>query len=348
MTMPLWSADTVSVPTASAGSSRSTRGSRAVPSARASAASTRPGRMAPPRKKPSPSTASTVVAVPRSTTMTGLPWSEAAAQAARSRSGPVLSGRSNAVPMGMWLAETIVSGSPTSCAARSRRSVQRSTTLTATIRAGAAETSEARSARTRRPSARSAAVATAVSRRPDPKSLSPSTRAALSALLPMSTAMITRPIVALAARPVRASTPALPSPDRCRRWSSAGAHSPKRTRAVSGRVRVVRATGQVLRQQRPGLEPGGHLPPAAAPAAADRGLPLPACRQARLARDRLGGAHRGRPAGRLLVLHAALDLPLGGLLGAPRVRDAAGPAHHLHARPGRRARHPAVPPATGR
>ena len=59
-------------------------------------------------------------------------------------------------------------------------------------------------------------------------------------------------------------------------------------------------------------------------------------------RHRLGGAHRGRPAGRLLLLHAALDLPLGGLLGAPRVRDAARPAHRLHARPGRRARRPAV------
>ena len=44
--------------------------------------SSSPGAMAPPRKNPSASTASTVVAVPRSTTMTGEPWRRAAAQAA--------------------------------------------------------------------------------------------------------------------------------------------------------------------------------------------------------------------------------------------------------------------------
>ena len=47
---------------------------------------------------------------------------------------------------------------------------------------------------------------------------------------------------------------------------------------------------------------------------------------ARHPRHRLGGADRGRPAGRLLVLHAAVDLHQRRLLGAPRVRDPTRPA----------------------
>ena len=58
---------------------------------------------------------------------------------------------------------------------------------------------------------------------------------------------------------------------RRRRSTGPGGRGPQ-----ARRVRVVRAAGQVLRQQRPGLEPRGHLPPAAAPAAADGRLPLPA------------------------------------------------------------------------
>ena len=189
MTMPLCSAAAVSTPMASSGRSSSTRGSRAVPSARACAARPRPGRMAPPRKKPSASTASTVVAVPRSTTMTGRPCRTMAAQAASSRSGPVRSGRGSAVSSGMRSAPATVRGSPSDAAARSRRAVQRSTTLTATMASGG---TGAFSTSMRKPAVRSAVEATEVSRRPASRTVLPSTRAALAALLPMSTPMITR------------------------------------------------------------------------------------------------------------------------------------------------------------
>ena len=85
-------------------------------------------------------------------------------------------------------------------------------------------------------------------------------------------------------------------------------------------------TGPVLRQQRHRLQPRGHLPPAAAAAQADRRLPLLGAGRWSSPRHRLGGADRGRSAGGVVVLHAALDLPQRRLLGAPRVRDAARPA----------------------
>src|SRR3990167_8616563 len=67
------------------GATSSTRESRAAREISASAAVTSPGAMAPPTNSPRSSTQSKLVAVPKSTTMTGAPYSATAATALQTR-----------------------------------------------------------------------------------------------------------------------------------------------------------------------------------------------------------------------------------------------------------------------
>ena len=78
----------MSRPIARSGARSSIRGSFAVRAASASSPSSRPGAIAPPTYAPSAATQSNVVAVPKSTTTAGVPYSRAAASALTSRSAP--------------------------------------------------------------------------------------------------------------------------------------------------------------------------------------------------------------------------------------------------------------------
>src|SRR3972149_3703003 len=81
-------------PMAVGGATSSTRDSRAARETSASAAVTSPGAMAPPTNSPRSSTQSKLVAVPKSTTMTGAPYSATAATALQTRSAPTSPGLS--------------------------------------------------------------------------------------------------------------------------------------------------------------------------------------------------------------------------------------------------------------
>ena len=104
------------------------------------------------------------------------------------------------------------------------------------------------------------------------------------------------------------------------------------------------APRQVLREPGRRHEPDGHAPPPPPAAQADRHLPVPARPRGRRARHRLGRADRRRRRRHLDLLHAARHHPEHRLVRAPRVRDPAGSAARLHARPGRRAGHRRVRP----
>ncbi len=75
--------------------------------ARASRPRTIPGAIAPPTKAPAWSTASSVVAVPQSTTTAGVPYRWAAAYAFTRRSGPTSPGRSTRTGKGIVPAEAV-------------------------------------------------------------------------------------------------------------------------------------------------------------------------------------------------------------------------------------------------
>ena len=302
MTMPVWMAATVSRPIGSGGSSSGTGGSCAVPGG-ATVAS---------QAGQDGATQERAVRVDH---VDGRGRAQVhhddrarrttpAAQAPSSRSAPRASA-ARSTGSGMALASATIRGRPGLPAASSvgRRSTTRGTTMRAATW---------RRARAGHGGGRGAGPARMLCHQSAPAYRRPRRGRALTALLPTSTAMIARRSYAW-----RGLLP------------GRGAAHERQCRAEEPR--------QVLRQQRPGLQSRGHLPPAATAAQADRGLSLSARRP--VVAQGTGWVERivVRPAGRVVVLHAALDLPQRGLLGAPRVRDARRPAAHLHPRPGRRA-----------